>query len=265
MTQSDGRVTARRSTQCRRLQQANVTASGGRDRRFIPQSHSTNGDVAPSFCPKTPVGVSARGRKTGCSRNALGNQVDCRILCPQHLPRRYAPTLRGRATSKPAPAYVPNPNAKAWRLYPRLRIGVGGSLHHEHRLAQHVRAGADAQAGSGGGCHPTVDAPQRPVRDAHRDVTVEVGRREQQLGRRAVSQVGERRRHDVAAPAVLQRHGNAQRHAQVAGRGRRQGIGRLGSFCPGMRHTVITLGPPRRPTTRRFRKYTSDCRRGGPQ
>ena len=42
-------------------------------------------------------------------------------------------------------------------------------------------------------------------------------RREQELGRRAVGQVRDGGRRDVAAPAVLERHGDAQRHAQVAG------------------------------------------------
>ncbi len=50
-----------------------------------------------------------------------------------------------------------------------------------------------------------------------RDVAVEVGRGEQELRRRAVRQVRDRGRHDVAAPAVFERHRDPERHAQVAG------------------------------------------------
>ena len=49
------------------------------------------------------------------------------------------------------------------------------------------------------------------------DIAVEVGGGEQELGRRAVGQVGDGGRGDVAAPAILDGHGDAQRHAQIAG------------------------------------------------
>ena len=51
--------------------------------------------------------------------------------------------------------------------------------------------------------------------DGH--LAVEVGGAQQKLRRRAVSQVGNGRRDDVAAPAILERHDHAERHAQIAG------------------------------------------------
>ncbi len=61
--------------------------------------------------------------------------------------------------------------------------------------------------------------PELPLRrafgDAHRHVAVEIGGREQQRGRRAVRQVGDCRRDDVAAPGIFDGHRDPQRHAQV--------------------------------------------------
>src|SRR5262245_42727747 len=73
----------------------------------------------------------------------------------------------------------------------------------EHGLAEdgHLRPYAEA-----GGCrrrHVPLAPLRRAVGDAHRDVRVEVGGGEQEPRRRAVRQVRDGGRDDVAAPRVL--------------------------------------------------------------
>ena len=67
-----------------------------------------------------------------------------------------------------------------------------------------------------GGRHLAVVSLRRPGRVTDRDIAIEVGCRETKRFWRRVSEVCNRRRDDVAAPAVFNRHRNVERHAQVA-------------------------------------------------
>ena len=61
------------------------------------------------------------------------------------------------------------------------------------------------------------DPLRRALGDVDRDITVEVGCGKQQFAWCAVGQMSDRGGDDVATPAVLYGHGDAQLHAQVTG------------------------------------------------
>ena len=61
-----------------------------------------------------------------------------------------------------------------------------------------------------------LSALRRALGRAHGDVAVEVRGREQELRGCAVRQVGDGGCGDIAAPAILNRHGDTQRDAEVA-------------------------------------------------
>src|SRR4029078_9000329 len=84
------------------------------------------------------------------------------------------------------------------------------------RLSELLLGNGDAEAGTGRNPEPSVLPPRCVVGKRRVVVTVEVRRREQELGARAAGGMRDRRRRDVAAPRIFERHRDAERFAEIA-------------------------------------------------
>src|SRR5262245_29510139 len=99
----------------------------------------------------------------------------------------------------------------------RIRATRCMSPNFQPRFAQYIHSWRDAESRDCAGSHAAVVAFRRAFGVADGDIAVEVGGGEEKFGRSAVGQVGDGGRDNVAAPAILDGHGDAERGAQVAG------------------------------------------------
>src|SRR5687768_4611199 len=91
-------------------------------------------------------------------------------------------------------------------------------LFDGHRaLAEHIHPGTDAEAGRFWCSHAAVDALWRAIGDADGHVAVEVGGAEKEFRWRALREVRDGRRRDIATPRILERHRDAHAYTEIAG------------------------------------------------
>src|SRR5690606_12840013 len=103
-------------------------------------------------------------------------------------PPSHPPPQGGRCRSLPVAQAAPTHRTTPSPLWGGLGRGAAPrtepSLDHRDRFAQHVPFRRDAEAGRVAGGHEAVLALRRTIGDRHRDVGVEVGRREAEALRR---------------------------------------------------------------------------------